>query len=243
MAPSMKDCTSKPLPHKLWLKIAPSVMRMQKLMSRLHRRLWDSVSLALKILLTESTSSLITFHLFTTPFSTFLQAPHPPVVYLERLRNVTFIDCNFHSNLGSAIKVYDSKFLLLGNVSFINNSAYEGGALNFIGESYAFISSNANIVFQNNSAEHVGGAIFVNNIGPVKSCFFQIEAIAIISPSCCFPSVSRSCIPSVIVNITFINNTGWKGGDTIYGAFLDSCNMLVCFSGWNVIKSSALQLV
>ena len=89
--------------------------------------------------------------------------------------NVIFANCSFYANIGTPIWSYNSNFTLSGTVLFSDNTAYEGGALAFYGESAVYISNNTNVTFLNNTAENVGGAIFVRNPLPyvTHSCFLQ----------------------------------------------------------------------
>ena len=133
--------------------------------------------------------------------------------------NVTLDNCSFCSNKNTAVWVYNSNFILSGTVLFSDNTAYEGGALAFYGESAVYIANNTNVTFLNNSAEDVGGAVFVRNPLPYieHSCFLQFLAINTSSQcsgcNCSLPQIS----------IKFINNTAKEGGNAIYGASVFDC--------------------
>ena len=92
-----------------------------------------------------------------------------------------------------------------GNNSFVNNTATEGGAVALLDNSCMFIQNNTEILFLNNYADNVGGAIFVHTI-----LAFDIRFYAQIK----YPVISLSN-HGLIANITliFTNNTGRNGGD------------------------------
>ena len=88
---------------------------------------------------------------------------HSAIIALYYTNNVTFTDCKFHGNRGTAIGAYQSTFYMNGYNSFVNNSATEGGAVALLDNSYMFIQNNTEILFLNNYADNVGGVIFVHN--------------------------------------------------------------------------------
>ena len=141
------------------------------------------------------------------------------IVFLDYSCNVTFDNCSFCSNKNSPIWAYNSNFTLSGTVLFSDNTAYEGGALALYGESYVYIAYNTDVSFLNNTAENVGGAVFVRNPLPyvTHSCFLQFLAINTSSQcSGCNCSLPQS-------NLNFINNTAKEGGNAIYGASVFNC--------------------
>ena len=143
------------------------------------------------------------------------------IMVIDLSYNVIFANCSFYANIGTSIWSYNSNFTLSGTILFSDNTAYEGGALAFYGESVVYISNNTNVTFINNTAENVGGAIFVRNPLPyvTHSCFLQFLAINT-SPQC---SGCNCALPQF--NINFISNTAKEGGNTIFGAYLYGCSL------------------
>ena len=141
------------------------------------------------------------------------------IMFLVYSHNVTFDNCSFCSNKNSPIWAYNSNFILSGTVLFSDNTAYEGGALAFYGESAVYIANNTDVTFLNNTAESMGGAVLVRNPLPyvTHSCFLQFLAINTSSQcsrcNCFLPQIS----------IKFINNTAKEGGNEIYGASVFDC--------------------
>ena len=84
-------------------------------------------------------------------------------------------DCRFVGNQGTPIALYGSTLQVSGTLGFENNTAYQGGAMAFYGKSYMSVSleKNTQILFINNYAEHVGGAIFAEDINN-DLCFLQL---------------------------------------------------------------------
>ena len=143
------------------------------------------------------------------------------IMVIDISYNVIFTNCSFYANIGTPIWSYNSNFTLSGTVLFSDNTAYEGGALAFYGESAVYISNNTNVTFINNTAENVGGAIFVRNPLPyvTHSCFLQF--LAMNTSSQC--SECNCALPQF--NINFISNTAKEGGNTIFGAYLYGCSL------------------
>ena len=138
---------------------------------------------------------------------------------------VQFSNCNFTSNRGTALYVQDSNILFEGNITFFNNTGYDGGAMVISGQSYVDRAPNyqlnTTVNFTGNHAYHTGGAILITTGRDVgfPECFL------------------KSCN----LHLHFHNNTAVQGGDDIYGGYLDqatncnkyqSCNKssdLTCF--------------
>ena len=147
------------------------------------------------------------------------------ILYLISAQNVTFTDCIFSNNNGTPISAYNSDFTLSRTVLFSDNTAFEGGALALSGESTVYIANNTNVIFLNNTAENVGGAVFVHRSQPVTPitfpyCFLQFRAINAFSH--CFQCGCK--LPQF--NIYFINNTAKEGGNTLYGVHVYVCQLL-----------------
>ena len=162
------------------------------------------------------------------------------ILLLAYSHNVTLDNCSFYANIGASIWSYNSNFTLSGTILFSDNTAYDGGALVFHRESYVSIANNTNVTFLNNTAENVGGAIFVRNPLPYArhSCFLQFLAINTSSQcSGCNCSLPHS-------NINFINNTAKEGGDTLYGASVFNCwlNVTQCDGLHRLIHNSSNHL-
>ena len=131
------------------------------------------------------------------------------------------------SQYDSAISCYyGGNLTLSGNVTFANNNATRGGALALY-SCTVNIAANTSVTFVNNSANHKGGAIYVdvgippniivNYWGEVNlPCFYRL----------------LNCHSKNTYNFYFANNSANLGGDEIYGAFLKSHSCSNC--NWTV---------
>ena len=142
------------------------------------------------------------------------------VVDIYYVKNVSFIDCEFYNNLGTPISADQGSYLQFsGTIVFRNNTGYDGGAMSFTVGSYVAVSKSTNVIFENNTAENAGGAVFVNQDNVY--CFFRQ------THGDYYP-----CPHHLPFNLSFINNTALKGGDAIYGAGIrDHCIYLGMFYG------------
>ena len=167
----------------------------------------------------------------------------PVVVYIARAFHVLVENCNFTDNKGTAIQLNNvndncvsESFNFKGIVNFIGNSGYRGGALSLI-SSMISIQPNTTLIFENNEATDVGGAIFVDTNIPYNdatdpdtlvSCFYR------------FPMWNKD---SESYSITFSNNAAINGGNDIYGASLNCYCTVFTDHGVNEVVRSVDQSV
>ena len=124
--------------------------------------------------------------------------------------NVSFIN---HAE--TVIAFYSDSVLNLlstSSVSFINNTGTKGGALAFY-SSTLNLYRYSNATFYNNSAQVVGGAIYVDGdymFNPIKT------------PQCFYQLINYNRSNTYVYDMTFLNNTAKKGGEHIYGAYIFS---------------------
>ena len=143
---------------------------------------------------------------------------HSAIITLYYANNVTFTDCKFHGNRGTAIGAFQSTFYMSGYNSFINNSVTKGAAIALLGSSSMYIQNNAEILFLNNYADIVGGAIFVNTITAFDFLIYVLIDCSVMLPL----NDHHSGLPNITINFT--NNTGRDGGDLIYGISPNTCS-------------------
>ena len=65
-------------------------------------------------------------------------------IKLHKARIVELIDCRFVGNEGTSVTATDSTFKVSGALSFVHNTAYQGGAMGFYGDSYMSVSLKMN---------------------------------------------------------------------------------------------------
>ena len=97
---------------------------------------------------------------------------------------------DFTNNSGSALAIYDTiaSFSNNCNASFINNSAWEGGAIVLLGASQMWINPHTVFLFQSNTAELRGGAIYAlqtsrHDLLSGGNCFLHYTDIFTSSPN------------------------------------------------------------
>ena len=135
---------------------------------------------------------------------------------------VTFLgDTVFAQNYGirgaGAIYARSSTVIFQGNMEFVNNTGYNGGALALSAGSEIVIGRFAHLKFIGNHAKHFGGAIYVDNANhDVFSTFLTIS---------CFYKLADTFNTSVIPHILVENNTADYAGSALYGGWIDFCTI------------------
>ena len=123
------------------------------------------------------------------------------------------VDSNFTGGLRSAVYLYESELKLSGRVNFINNTGYKGGAV-YLMESYIRVTTNTDVLFQDNHANQVGGAIY-----SIGSQIDNYISNGLSESGCVLRLECEKC------TVLFENNTANNGGSATYGFTLSS---LVC---------------
>ena len=132
---------------------------------------------------------------------------------LKFVKEIMLIDCKFVGNQGTPMFLLESTSKVSGTLSFLNNAAFQGGAIAFYRKSFLSVSLDRKILFKNNYAEHVGGAVFAKET-EVDSCFLQLAT---------HDSECSDLRNNHHLSLVFKNNTAKNGGDAIYGGFLQQC--------------------
>ena len=140
--------------------------------------------------------------------------------------NVTFENCQFINNYGSAIRAIDIKEVkFVGCNIFRSNTGYRGGAL-YLHDSVIGLEKNSSLIFKDNKAKDVGGAIYVHpslNILSSNLCFLRL--INYHESYMC-----RANCPDkwTCYERNFVNNSAVNGGEYIFGSICKSCKNLSC---------------
>ena len=127
-------------------------------------------------------------------------------LYIDDSKVILSGKSKFFNNYNSALISHSSTITLLGNISFINNTGVQGGAMALY-SSTVYLASGLNLYFINNSADETGGAIHIepdmtHNYCP--ECFYESQGIRDIS-------------------FYYYENSAQFGGDNIYGTSLALC--------------------
>ena len=137
-------------------------------------------------------------------------------------------NCEFTGNYGSAITAHTTGVENIviafgGTIIFRNNTSHRGGAIHLF-KSNIGLKKGVDVIFEQNTAKDVGGAIYVHstkwltgyygyiNQGTLEHCFY----------------ILMDCNIDYHFNLTFKNNTALNGGEHIFGAALiSSCT--ICY--------------
>ena len=147
----------------------------------------------------------------------------PPLargVYFQSVA-VLLTGCTFENNIGSALTTRESKVIFDGNHVFRNNSVPVGGGIQLLGSSYMYLRPHTHILFENNTADYVGGAIYTDTVagGP---CVFVID-----------PPTMNSTI-----EVNFIHNTAGYAGSSLYGHMESCCEDISCKHFYTIFNTS-----
>ena len=130
---------------------------------------------------------------------TYTQSHSPTFALIESL--VVIAKCQFTSNHGSALFVSNSKVKLFGFIHFLNNTGFQGSAINLHTE-FEINPFFSTIIFENNHAEYAGGAIYVQ-----------------VPPE----NINTACPLNnpILSFLVFRYNSAGLGGDVVYGGNFD----------------------
>ena len=132
----------------------------------------------------------------------------------SNMQNATVSNSYFEGSTAGAIQVTNSTLCFVGNVTFRDNhittlSRSVGGAITLFGDSRIWIPEpqNTYILFENNTSDNVGGAIFFSSSDTYVTGHCKIY-------------VEQDYFSSTVFN--FSMNAATYGGNAIYGAYLDN---------------------
>ena len=121
---------------------------------------------------------------------------------------ISFVNCTIKNAVNSGVYASThSHVLFQGNNTFQNLSALVGGGMHFVSSSYVHLLPHTTLLFVDNRAEYVGGAIYIE---PDKQ-------------DLCFYDNNASLSLNETVKMVFINNTAGYGGSILYGDGFDQC--------------------
>ena len=125
---------------------------------------------------------------------------HDGVVVIYNMQDISVQDSHFTSNHASGLYVLNGHITLVGHIAFTKNTANNGGGISLMNESFIGLEDNTHLDFVGNFAVHYGGAIYAE----VPYC-----DIVIMNGSESF--------------ISFVNNSAFFAGDSVYFRILSSC--------------------
>ena len=139
---------------------------------------------------------------------------HLEVVQVESYVNITISNCTFLDNQATAIRALQTDVIFRGNSVFRNNHGSSGAGLALLINSYMYLKPHTNLLFANNHALSVGGAIYTDLTlelpGLSLPCFFQVL------------TEGKEAALSTI-RVEFVNNTAGVAGNSLYGGYIKGC--------------------
>ena len=127
-------------------------------------------------------------------------------LYFENIWQVAFHGIgHFENNFGSVIYSVESNLYLHDNMTFINNTGENGGAIRMEGNCLLYFMPGVNALFRDNEAYMYGGAIYAISSSYIK-CAIQVE-----NPTS--------------VRISFTNNLAKIAGNSIFAARIMQCEI------------------
>ena len=132
---------------------------------------------------------------------------------IQSIGKATFRDCVFNGNNYSAILADNSLVFFEGTNTFVNNASPFGGAIYLSSSARILLKQNALLIFTNNFASEIGGAIFVdvNEVTSIYDCNVEIFD----------PDYLQ--LSQLNITMKFVNNSAAKAGDVYYGGLLYVC--------------------
>ena len=139
------------------------------------------------------------------------------IVSIEAYMKTTFTNCTFIGNThASTIRASQTGITLQGNNTFRDNRGYLGTGLAWFMNSFLYLKPHTNLLFSNNHAQVVGGAIFTDLelVLPESTlpCFFQVLP------------VGEEVDAISTIQVEFVNNTAAIAGSSLYGGYVDHCH-------------------
>ena len=128
--------------------------------------------------------------------------------FVSYFNNITFVNCTIKDSTDSAIVYGGGHIFFQGYNIFKNNTADFGGALRLYKMESMNLLPHTTLLFVDNHAKYVGGAINSYEKGEQNPCFYNITS----------PSLIET------VKMVFINNTASYGGSSLYGGGLEQCS-------------------
>ena len=145
------------------------------------------------------------------------------VVFLNSVQDITFTNCRFRTNTGTALYAYATRLRFFGKMSIEQNSGLNGGGLSLNGDSLMLLSPNTHVHFLGNSAQNKGGGILIvnqNKHAKRQACFFQVDRRDLSSIGIYYDFATSS---SLNIQLVLDRNTAMKAGSALYGGKVDHC--------------------
>ena len=143
----------------------------------------------------------------------------------------TLQNCHFQDNNGTAFGCIEMAYVILeGNLTFSRNSAKRGAGI-FLSSGYAFLTPNTHLYFEDNYAEEVGGAMYINDLEVARQGY----------PCLLYPLLPVDLqLENANIKMYFVNNTADIAGSALYGGYIDTCRPSYLLNYVHADKTSPL---
>ena len=158
-----------------------------------------------------------------------------------QLAEIRFVR-NHAQLLGGAVYARDSQIIMKngGNLSFVENVGYDGGALAMVDGSVINFEVQSQMTFLKNHAQHYGGAIyyeddyktdidlqlFQTDHDRLHGCVYRLAISAVSRNN--FSTIFDYTLAHIATE--FYNNTAGSAGTAIYGGWVDLCKFHIYYS-------------
>ena len=137
-------------------------------------------------------------------------------IRLNSIYSVTFINSTFENNKMSAIHAINSNIFFQGSNIFRNNSGMYGAGLTLIQKSFIFLKRNTHILFTDNFASSVGGAMYIGeSSGSIEADIIHSNRKKTYHPPCFFVADMKA-EHTGSVKVDFVNNKASYAGSSLY---------------------------
>ena len=142
----------------------------------------------------------------------------------------------FRNNFWSALVFEFSTVEIYDNAKFINNTGVNGGAFALYGDSWVILREKSRVLFKDNTATRLGGALYVKTPGPsmapMNTTEFMVYRCAIIFGD------KEEHSKTFDTKVRFVNNTAPQaGGSSVFISTLNWCRQY----GERKYNNTALQ--
>ena len=139
------------------------------------------------------------------------------VVALVTLNSVFLNNCTFKDNIGSALYIYGTPVHFIGNNTFINNTAANGGGIHITNTAFVLLNSQSKLIFIDNHADINGGAIYIRQILTEIQQQVRDKGVS----AYCFYQLTEPLTENTTKVFFFQNNTAGIAGSAVYGGITD----------------------
>eukprot|EP00112_Aurelia_sp_Birch-Aquarium-sp1_P010058 Seg2167.4 transcript_id=Seg2167.4/GoldUCD/mRNA.D3Y31 product="hypothetical protein" protein_id=Seg2167.4/GoldUCD/D3Y31 len=157
-------------------------------------------------------------------------------VYLYTSNMILLQNNIFRNNFWSAVVFEFSTVEIYDNAQFINNTGINGGAFALYGESWVILREKSRVLFKENTATRLGGALYVKTPGPpmapMNTTEFMVYKCAIVFGD------EVGHLKTFDTKVRFVNNTAPQAaGSSIFISTLNWCRQY----GERKYNNTALQ--